>query len=97
MKYDNENINKSMKIIIEIVQILQDRYDHEDISFTFLRLVNLGIVNIELSYNDELDKKDNKMKLEFKLFDVGKLNKIKEELLKQSRVLSLLCFCCIYL
>ena len=76
MKYDNGNINESMKIIMEIIHLLQDRYGHEDISFTFLRLANLGIVNIELSYNDELDKEDNKMKLEFKLFDVNKLNEI---------------------
>lgn len=82
MKYDNENINKSMKIIIEIVQILQDKYNHEDIEFTFLRLANLGIINIELSYNSELDKEDNKMKLEFKLFDVNKLNEIKNKIKK---------------
>lgn len=80
MKYDKGNMNESMKIIMEIIHILQDRYDHEDISFTFLRLANLGIVNIELSYNDELDKKDNKMKLEFKLFDVDKLNEIKNSI-----------------
>ena len=80
MKYDNGNVNESMKIIMEIIHLLQDRYEHEDISFTFLRLANLGIVNIELSYNDELDKEDNKMKLEFKLFDVDKLNKIKYKL-----------------
>lgn len=82
MKYDNENINKSMKIIIEIVQILQDKYNHEDIEFTFLRLANLGIINIELSYNSDLEKKDNKMKLEFKLFDVDKLNEIKNKIKK---------------
>lgn len=80
MKYDNENINKSMKIIIEIVQILQDKYEHEDIEFTFLRLANLGIINIELSYNSDLEKKDNKMKLEFNLFDVDKLNEIKNSI-----------------
>lgn len=36
MKYDKGNMNESMKIIMEIIHILQDRYDHEDISFTFL-------------------------------------------------------------
>lgn len=82
MKCDNGNINESMKIIMEIIHLLQDRYGHEDISFTFLRLANLGIVNIELSYNDELDKEDNKMKLEFKLFDVNKLNEIKNKIKK---------------
>ena len=80
MKYDKETVCKSMKIIMEIIHILQDKYNHEDISFTFLRLANLGIINIELSYNDELDKEDNKMKLEFKLFDVDKLNEIKNSI-----------------
>lgn len=80
MKCDKGNINESMKIIMEIIHLLQDRYGHEDISFTFLRLASLGIVNIELSYNDELDKEDNKMKLEFKLFDVNKLNEIKNKI-----------------
>lgn len=77
---DKETMLNALNVIFQIINILQDRYDHEDISFTFLRLANLGIINIELSYNDELDKKDNKMKLEFKLFDVDKLNEIKNSI-----------------
>lgn len=77
---DKETMLNALNVIFQIINILQDKYEHGDIEFTFLRLANLGIVNIELSYNDELDKKDNKMKLEFKLFDVDKLNEIKNSI-----------------
>ena len=80
MKYDKETIEKSINIIMDIIRILQEKYNHEEMNLTLLRLANLGIVNIELSYNDELGKEDNKMKLEFKLFDVDKLNEIKNKI-----------------
>lgn len=82
MKYDKETIEKSINIIMDIIRILQEKYNHEEMNLTLLRLANLGIINIELSYNSDLEKKDNKMKLEFKLFDVDKLNEIKNKIKK---------------
>lgn len=80
MKYDKETIEKSINIIMDIIRILQEKYNHEEMNLTLLRLANLGIINIDLNYDSDLDKEDNKMKLEFKLFDVDKLNKIKYKL-----------------
>ncbi len=78
---DKETMLNALNVIFQIINILQDKYDHEDIEFTFLRLANLGIINIQLSYNSDLDKKDNNMEIQYKLFDIDKLNKIKEDLL----------------
>lgn len=80
MKYDKETIEKSINIIMDIIRILQEKYNHEEMNLTLLRLANLGIINIDLNYDSDLDKKDNKMKLEFKLFDVDKLNEIKNSI-----------------
>lgn len=80
MKYDKETIEKSINIIMDIIRILQKKYNHEEMNLTLLRLANLGIINIDLNYDSDLDKKDNKMKLEFKLFDVDKLNEIKNSI-----------------
>ena len=82
MKYDKETIEKSINIIMDIIRILQEKYNHEEMNLTLLRLANLGIINIDLNYDSDLDKKDNKMKLEFKLFDVDKLNEIKNKIKK---------------
>lgn len=80
MKYDKETIEKSINIIMDIIRIIQEKYNHEEMNLTLLRLANLGIINIDLNYDSDLDKKDNKMKLEFKLFDVDKLNEIKNSI-----------------
>ena len=80
MKYDKETIQKSINIIMDIIRILQEKYNHDEMNLTLLRLANLGIINIDLNYDSDLDKKDNKMKLEFKLFDVDKLNEIKNSI-----------------
>lgn len=78
---DKETMLNALNVIFQIINILQDKYKHEDIEFTFLRLANLGIINIQLSYNSDLEKKDNNMEIQYKLFDIDKLNKIKENLL----------------